>query len=65
MTTLYQALILVVSAASGQVHQHLDGRVSIRFGPRVVAQWSAAPLPAPRIPRSASARLLGHRRTAA
>ena len=47
------------------VHQHLDGRVSIRFGPHVVAQWSAEQLPAPRIPRAASARPLGHRRTAA
>ena len=48
-----------------RVHEHLDGRVSIRFGPHVVAQWSAEKLPAPRTPRPASARPLGHRRTAA
>jgi len=48
-----------------RVHQHLDGRVSIRFGPHVVAQWSAEQLPTPRTPRPASARPLGHRRTAA
>jgi transposase len=48
-----------------RVHQHLDGRVSIRFGPHVVAQWSAEQLPAPRTPRPAGARPLGHRRTAA
>jgi len=48
-----------------RVHQHLDGRVSIRFGPHVVAQWSAEQLPATRTPRPASARPLGHRRTAA
>jgi transposase len=47
------------------VHEHLDGRMTIRYGPHVVAQWSATELPAPRIARPASARALGYRRTAA
>jgi transposase len=47
------------------IHQHLDGRMTIRYGPHVVAQWSATELPAPRVARPASARALGYRRTAA
>jgi transposase len=47
------------------IHEHLDGRMTIRYGPHVVAQWSATELPAPRVARPASARALGYRRTAA
>ena len=47
------------------IHEHLDGRMTIRYGPHVVAHWSAAELPVPRIARPASARALGYRRTAA
>jgi transposase len=47
------------------IHEHLDGRMTIRYGPHEVAHWSAAELPVPRIARPASARALGYRRTAA
>jgi hypothetical protein len=29
------------------VHEHLDGRVSIRYGPHVIAQYAPQELPAP------------------
>jgi hypothetical protein len=37
------------------VHEHLDGRVSIRYGPHLIGWWGAdqLPLQAPKLPRSA------------
>ena len=46
------------------VHEHLDGRMSIRYGPHVIAQYAAASLPA-QVPRKrGTARPPDGRRTA-
>ena len=39
------------------VHEHLDGRVSIRYGPHVVAQYASDQLPPPAPKRRGTARL--------
>ena len=39
-----------LAGATVTVHEHLDGRVSIRYGPHVVAQYAAEQLPTP-VPR--------------
>jgi hypothetical protein len=39
------------------VHEHLDGRMSIRYGPHVVAQYSADKLPPQAPPRRGKPRL--------
>ena len=41
------------------VHEHLDGRVSIRFGPHVVAEFTGAGLPLPSPRRKHTAKLPG------
>jgi transposase len=47
------------------VHQHLDGRVSLRYGPHLIAQYAPAELPPKGSPRRQAPRPLGNRRTAA
>jgi len=47
------------------VHQHLDGRVSLRYGPHLIAQYAPAELPPQASRRRQAPRPLGHRRTAA
>jgi len=54
-----------LAGCSVVVHEHLDGRVSIRYGPHVVTCLAAAQGSARRSPRQASARPLGHERRAA
>jgi hypothetical protein len=39
------------------VHEHLDGRVSIRYGPHLVAQYAADQLPPQQAKRRGSPRL--------
>jgi transposase len=46
------------------VHQHLDGRVSLRYGPHLIAQYGPAELPPQGSRRRQVPRPLGHRRTA-
>lgn len=47
------------------IHEHLDGRVSLRYGPHLIAQYTPAELPPKAAPRRQSARPLGHKRTVA
>jgi transposase len=43
------------------VHEHLDGRISIRYGPHLIAQYSGAELPPQAPPRHGRPRLpIGH-----
>jgi len=39
------------------VHEHLDGRMSIRYGPHVIAQYASDQLPAPGPRRRGTPRL--------
>lgn len=39
------------------VHEHLDGRVSIRFGPHVIAEYAGNGLPLPALRRKHTAKL--------
>ena len=54
-----------LAGCSVVVHEHLDGTVSIRYGPHVVARFAAEPAPPRRSPRKASPRPLGQERKAA
>jgi hypothetical protein len=47
------------------VHEHLDGRVSIRYGPHLVASFASAEAAVARAPRRQSPRPMGHNREAA
>ena len=46
------------------VHEHLDGRVSIRYGPHLIAQYSADELPPQAPKRRGTPRLPGGRKAA-
>jgi transposase len=47
------------------IHEHLDGRISIRYGPHLIRQYASAQLPPAGSPRRGTPRPLGHRRKAA
>lgn len=44
------------------IHEHLDGRLSIRYGPHVIAQYAPNQLPAKAPPRRGTPRLPGAKR---
>ena len=47
------------------IHEHLDGRVSIRYGPNLIAQYEPSELPPQAPPKKGVPRPLGYRRSAA
>jgi len=46
------------------VHEFLDGRIAIRYGPHEVARFAPQPVPLPQPPRRRSPQPLGHTRAA-
>jgi transposase len=46
-----------LAGATVVVHEHLDGRVSVRYGPHVIAEWAAGQLPLPAARRRGTPRL--------
>jgi hypothetical protein len=46
------------------VHEHLDGRMSIRYGPHLIAQYSSQELPPQSPKRRGTPRLPGARKAA-